>query len=212
MSDVIIRPCVEDDIEALAEISRITYNEHATRNKNDFPHDQENTSAAYLWASVTEAAGDANSQALYTTLAAEVSSKIVGFVCFSIYPAAFGKERQLLIAYITDISIHPDHRGKGIGKKLMAEMKSFCEGLGVTNISAFIWQGNTASEALFKAAGFDEKGKSVDLRLAEPKPGAYVPPEPHGLRKTWDIIVQEIVTITIAALLIAFAINAFWTR
>ncbi|KMW56768.1 hypothetical protein AIOL_001724 [Candidatus Rhodobacter oscarellae] len=55
---------------------------------------------------------------------------------------------------INDIYVDPEHRGKGVAKAMLTHVKTLCDERGWSNLSATVWDGNIASEALFRDAGF----------------------------------------------------------
>ena len=65
-----------------------------------------------------------------------------------------GKEEKA--AYIYDVRVHPDHRGKGIGSQLVE--RSLNEASEADLAYAVIAQDNTPSIALFRKLGFDNVG------------------------------------------------------
>ncbi|RMB61064.1 N-acetyltransferase [Dokdonia sinensis] len=76
--------------------------------------------------------------------------KAVGFT--QLYPifSSVSMERMLLL---NDLFIHPDHRGKGIGKSLIDTTKDFCK---ATNQKGIVIQTETTNRAqqLYEREGF----------------------------------------------------------
>lgn len=75
------------------------------------------------------------------------------------------------------VYVHPAHRGKGVGKALLAELLRLAHGRGVRLVIARVVEGNAGSRALHEAAGFEtigvmrrcgEKfGRLLDVRLMD---------------------------------------------
>ena len=66
-----------------------------------------------------------------------------------------GEEELLLIA------IHPDHRGKGLGRKLMEQFLTIARNNGAKNVFLEM-RANNPAEKLYKACGFEPIGRRKD--------------------------------------------------
>ena len=56
------------------------------------------------------------------------------------------------------VYVHPDARGRGVGRRLLASLISSTEAAGIWTIQSGIFPENTASAALHRAAGFRTVG------------------------------------------------------
>lgn len=66
-----------------------------------------------------------------------------------------GEEELLLIA------IHPDHRGKGLGRKLMEQFLTIARNNGAENVFLEM-RANNPAEKLYKTCGFEPIGRRKD--------------------------------------------------
>lgn len=81
------------------------------------------------------------------------------------------------------VYVHPDARGRGIGRQLLASLVSSTEAAGIWTIESGIFPENTASLALHEAAGFRvvgtrerlgrQLGRWRDVLLLERRSGAF---------------------------------------
>ncbi|HEU66008.1 MAG TPA: GNAT family N-acetyltransferase [Chloroflexi bacterium] len=82
---------------------------------------------------------------------AEVDGTIVGF---SINRSMYLMVPLTEVCIIHAILIHPDYRGRGIGKKLIQALLNHCKTEGVPTVRALIPEGNKELQALFEREGF----------------------------------------------------------
>lgn len=90
---------------------------------------------------------------------------IIGWVSFQSF---YGRPAYQSTA---EISIYLDqrHRGKGIGKELLAYSIERCPELGILNLLGFIFAHNTPSLKLFVSMGFSEWAHLPDIAEIEQK-------------------------------------------
>lgn len=55
---------------------------------------------------------------------------------------------------IHDIAVHPDHRGRGLGKRLLAEVERLARDLGCCKLTLEVLEGNKVAQAAYSASGF----------------------------------------------------------
>ncbi|MGY3941979.1 GNAT family N-acetyltransferase [Aeromonas tecta] len=55
---------------------------------------------------------------------------------------------------IHDIAVHPDHRGRGLGKRLLAEAERLARELGCCKLTLEVLEGNKVAQAAYRASGF----------------------------------------------------------
>ena len=89
-----------------------------------------------------------NKLALY--LVAKVDEKAVGYV---------GVWKIFDEGHITNVAVHPEFRGKGIGKALISELLYLCRKDGITSFTLEVRESNIVAQNLYKSFGFTESGK-----------------------------------------------------
>ncbi|ACA45755.1 ribosomal-protein-alanine N-acetyltransferase [Clostridium botulinum] len=60
--------------------------------------------------------------------------------------------------HITNIAVHPNHRGLGIGNILMNEIIDICKEHNLTSITLEVRESNTAAKNLYYKYGFKDSG------------------------------------------------------
>lgn len=87
------------------------------------------------------------------TLVAEDGDKIVGYLIAQ-------KQRRppiyhhTQVAYLSDSFVAETHRGQGILKQFMGEMKSWCKSEGITAVDVQIFEGNKDGQQVYQHLGF----------------------------------------------------------
>lgn len=89
-----------------------------------------------------------NNLALY--LVAKVDGKAVGYI---------GAWKIFDEGHITNVAVHPDFRGRGIGKALISELLYLCEKDGILSFTLEVRESNIVAQNLYKSFGFVEEGK-----------------------------------------------------
>ncbi|MDQ0208315.1 GNAT family N-acetyltransferase [Alkalicoccobacillus murimartini] len=99
------------------------------------------------------------------TLLAYDGEDVIGYCGFSEFK---GDEGAL---YIPLLNVHPNHHGKGIGKKLVLEALKRTTELGWPRLDLYTWPGNTKAVPLYKRCGFfwEERDDRVHLLNFIPK-------------------------------------------
>jgi ribosomal-protein-alanine N-acetyltransferase len=62
-------------------------------------------------------------------------------------------------AHVTNVAIHPDHRGKGYSKQLMAHMMAYAKSRNLERMTLEVRVGNTVAISLYQQMGFLEAGR-----------------------------------------------------
>ena len=62
-------------------------------------------------------------------------------------------------AHIATLAVHPDHRGQGIGRRLLFTALNDCVGWGAHSATLEVRQGNLAAQTLYKDFGFEIVGR-----------------------------------------------------
>ncbi|SJZ59951.1 ribosomal protein S18-alanine N-acetyltransferase [Garciella nitratireducens] len=68
-------------------------------------------------------------------------------------------------AHITNIAVHPDYRGKGIGKKLMQGLIDTAKREGIMQMSLEVRKSNTIAIHLYESFGFRVEGMRKEFYL-----------------------------------------------
>ena len=88
-----------------------------------------------------------NKLAMY--LVAKVEDKAVGYV---------GVWKIFDEGHITNVAVHPDYRGQGIGKALISELLYLCEKENIFSLTLEVRKSNVVAQNLYKSFGFIEEG------------------------------------------------------
>ncbi|KKC30367.1 ribosomal protein S18-alanine N-acetyltransferase [Caldanaerobacter subterraneus] len=127
--EVIIRPMTEDDIDEVMEIEKLSFTTPWSRE-------------AFV-GEVTK-----NSCARY--IVAEVDKKVVGYAGFWVV---------LDEGHITNIAVHPEYRGRGIGSRLMEGLIDLAKKNGITSMTLEVRESNLVAQNLYKKFGFKVLGR-----------------------------------------------------
>ena len=95
---------------------------------------------------------DEESGRLVTSLIAEVSGKVAGFIMGSVYLGEFGIPET--IAYVDTIGVDPDYQRKGIAGYLLEEFKTTAQKAGVAKIHTLVSWTDTDLLGFFASSGF----------------------------------------------------------
>lgn len=60
--------------------------------------------------------------------------------------------------HINNLAVHPDHRGRGLGTRLLARVLAEADALGAPNVTLEVRRSNSAAQRLYANAGFHVKG------------------------------------------------------
>jgi ribosomal protein S18 acetylase RimI-like enzyme len=149
--DVALRAAKSEDHDPIGYIHRITHEEHVAR-EADYPYREPFSNKLIAGLSFRP---HWLRRILYRVrsacLVAEAGGEVIGY--------AFVRRMALLdlpgLLYILDISIRPDWRGRGVGRRLLDRIEADGRGADVGTILADIWPGNAASRALFDGRDFN---------------------------------------------------------
>ena len=108
---------------------------------------------------------DEESGRLVTSLVAEVSGKVAGFVMGSVYLGEFGIPES--IAYIDTIGVDPDHQRQGIAGYLLDEFKTTVQKAGATKVHTLVNWADTDLLSFFANRGF-VAANTLNLKLDLP--------------------------------------------
>ncbi len=88
---------------------------------------------------------------------AEIDGKAIGFISLRIEL----KGEQILLpniksVLISDFIIHPEFRGKGVGKQLLQKADEYAKEKNITYIKLSVFAANTDAKEIYKNLGFKE--------------------------------------------------------
>lgn len=97
---------------------------------------------------------------------AEVDGKAVGFISLRIEL----KGEQILLpdiksVLISDFIIHPEFRGKGIGKQLLQKAEEYAKEKNIKYIKLSVFAANTNAKDIYKNLGFKEYSVTMLKRI-----------------------------------------------
>lgn len=91
-----------------------------------------------------------------------------------------GSQTVLDSSDVMNIAVHPDHRKKGVGEKLVLELVHYLKEKDIKSLLLEVRVSNTAAINLYKKLGFQEIGRRRNY-YHNPKEDAYI------LRKELDL-------------------------
>jgi len=127
---------------------KITYNLMTDKDVNGV-FDISNASFSSPW-SLESIEGEINNPlAKYIVARDEINGLVVGFVGIWIIVGE---------GNITNIAVHPDYRGNGIGDKLLSSLINLCYDLNCSLINLEVRESNYKAQNLYKKFGFNIDG------------------------------------------------------
>lgn len=88
------------------------------------------------------------------TFIAKADGKIVGYITL-----IFGRFRKFRgNAYIANVSVRPEYRGKGIGKKLMARAEEYAKSRRARRLELEVFAQNVGAINLYEELGYEKEG------------------------------------------------------
>ena len=163
---VLIRPARDEDREALLEQTRLLnlHEEPITGNRRLDRAGAEDTLAA---AEARVARSDG------VKLVAEAAGRVVGhlFLTFQKAPV-YVREEFRPYAYIDELFVREDCRGRGIGQVLMAEAERISVERGYRQLLVGVQSGNVSAEAAYTRFGFAPFSLELMKRIGAAAPGS----------------------------------------
>ncbi len=131
---VSIRPMVGDDLEQVHEIDVMSFS--APWPPSSYRFELYENPAGRLWVAESHLP--------------DGKTKVVGMIVV-----------WLIVdeAHVATLAVHPDKRGRGIGRKLLFTALSDCVGWGARSATLEVRQGNVAAQALYNDFGFEIVGR-----------------------------------------------------
>lgn len=90
----------------------------------------------------------------YCALLAKTEGQIAGYLIGYIW--GHWDSRPVKSAEIDNMFVVQEHRGKGIGKLLIAEFKNWCKAHDVVDLIVMAYKDNTGAIEFYKKSGFEE--------------------------------------------------------
>ena len=87
------------------------------------------------------------------TLLAEEGGELAGFVIVQIEPSG-----DRAAGYVVTLDVAPACRGKGLGRRLMAEVESRAASAGASVMELHVYEGNAAALRLYEGLGYAKAG------------------------------------------------------
>jgi GNAT superfamily N-acetyltransferase len=94
-------------------------------------------------------------------------NQIVGYVVLTL---RFGMEYGGLMACLDDLFVVPHSRNKGLSTKALAEVRDFCETVGIRAITVEVGFKNAPAQAVYRRLGMAEAADRQLLALALARP------------------------------------------
>ncbi|MBI5570801.1 MAG: ribosomal protein S18-alanine N-acetyltransferase [Desulfomonile tiedjei] len=79
----------------------------------------------------------------------KANGKLVGYLCFW---------KVVDEAHLLNIAVHPDFRGRGLGREIMAHLETLCRQEGLTTIILEVARRNGRARNLYRKCGFETTG------------------------------------------------------
>ncbi|MEN3348872.1 MAG: L-amino acid N-acyltransferase [Bradyrhizobium sp.] len=145
---MVIRPATEQDIPTITAI----YNEAIANSNAVWTEKQVSEAERLAWLKARQALG-------YPVLVAAHGPSVLGYGTFSDFRAWPGYRYSVEHS----IYIHTDHRGRGLGRRIIGELIAAATALGKHVLIAGIDGGNQASLRLHAQAGFIEVARMPEI-------------------------------------------------
>lgn len=155
---VLIRPATRADVDAAAALWAALQEEHEALE----PRLRRSASAEARWR--TDFGVWVGGQA-HRVLVAEAEGEVVGLVTAHPYwPAPVYEERMEV--YVTELYVREAWRGRGVARRLLAEVQAWARGLGAARIRAGVLAANPESRAFWQHLGAEDLFVMVSLPVA----------------------------------------------
>jgi aminoglycoside 6'-N-acetyltransferase I len=146
-----VRPALTSDLPALTELSASLWPGEPRRDLEAF-------AAAIL-------AGRPHSTLpLVLFVAEDAAGHVVGFIEVGLRSHADGCDGRRPVGFIEGWYVSPDHRGRGVGRVLMASAEAWASAQGCTEMASDTWLDNEGSQRAHRALGFEVVDRCVNFR------------------------------------------------
>jgi len=103
-----------------------------------------------------------------TILVAEHDATAVGFICAVTSLRNDSPDDPATFAWVHDVFVHPEHRGRGIGGALLAAAESFVRSRGARELRLGVLDRNENARALYRHKGFRDYARVMTKPLSSP--------------------------------------------
>lgn len=143
---VTVRRATKDDAAAVAELALSLFELHTGWDPRRFTGIATREGATQFYGGRAEAENAA-------VFVAADGERIVGFAYMQYEPVLYA-ELATKVAWLHDIYVEPDVRGKGVGKELLAAVRDEAKQLGANKVLLTVAVGNKDGQRLFERTGF----------------------------------------------------------
>jgi ribosomal protein S18 acetylase RimI-like enzyme len=147
MSDVTFRLATEEDVESVLGLMRQYYEE------DGYPFSESRARKAVL--------GLMADQSLGRLWVMETEGQIVGYLAITL---GYSLEYLGRDAFVDEIVVAPDWRGRGLGTRALALAEETCRELGVNALHLEVEREKTAAQNLYRRAGFVDHDRYLMTR------------------------------------------------
>lgn len=68
------------------------------------------------------------------------------------------EDRNGEVLIVHRLAVHPDHQGKGVGKRLLHFVEEYAKESGFSSVRLDVYSGNPGAVALYRRSGYQERG------------------------------------------------------
>ena len=87
----------------------------------------------------------------------ENDGKIIGVVLFTRHDTGDKLEKIKIYVQINEIAVLEEHRGEGIGQKLIGAVEDYAKSIGAQNLQLDVWGNNDSAIKFYEKKGFKLK-------------------------------------------------------
>lgn len=193
-----LREAVAADRPAIERLSDLTMAEHVARLPDTFfPAEAVHKKwLDYLFQGTI----DEKAVPFARLIVACLDDRVVGHVLLAFSFSDKGDHGRDLVCLVSEISVTPELRAKGIGSALMDRVQEVVREEQATRIEGYVWRGNEASHKLFQNAAFTAVATRYFTRLAPPVQNTAANPQtrPSAPQASWQWLV--LIALIVAAM------------
>ena len=72
---------------------------------------------------------------------------------------------------VTDLFVHQDYRGRGVGERALAIVDDYCRSAGIATVELQVVEDNREAQAFYRKIGFTRLNRIVMTRAVKTRPG-----------------------------------------